>query len=78
LVSELPYSKEVACGGYHTCILTSNSSVSELDLVLICLLSFIYGFILFSSVDSGELYTWGSNENGCLGIGYCFILRLVN
>ncbi|KAL9313864.1 hypothetical protein ACSQ67_019316 [Phaseolus vulgaris] len=76
LVSELPYSKEVACGGYHTCILTSNSSVSELDLVLICLLSFIYGFILFSSVDSGELYTWGSNENGCLGIGSSDVVHL--
>ncbi|KAL2347162.1 hypothetical protein Fmac_001162 [Flemingia macrophylla] len=41
LIGELPYSKEVACGGYHTCVLT----------------------------NSGELYTWGSNENGCLGIG---------
>lgn len=41
IVSELPYSEEVACGGYHTCVLTSG----------------------------GELYTWGSNENGCLGIG---------
>lgn len=20
--------------------------------------------------DQGELYTWGSNENGCLGLGY--------
>lgn len=28
-------------------------------------------------IDSGELYTWGSNENGCLGIGYSFLLRLV-
>ncbi|KAK6128389.1 hypothetical protein DH2020_037865 [Rehmannia glutinosa] len=37
-ISRLPFSEEVACGGYHT-----------------------YG---------GELYTWGSNENGCLGIGY--------
>ncbi|KAK6152964.1 hypothetical protein DH2020_012603 [Rehmannia glutinosa] len=36
-ISRLPFSEEVACGGYHT-----------------------YG---------GELYTWGSNENGCLGIG---------
>ncbi|XP_075662423.1 ultraviolet-B receptor UVR8 isoform X1 [Castanea sativa] len=41
MISELPYSEEVACGGYHTCVLTR----------------------------SGELYTWGSNENGCLGIG---------
>ncbi|XP_054805466.1 ultraviolet-B receptor UVR8 isoform X9 [Prosopis cineraria] len=41
LISELPCSEEVACGGYHTCVLT----------------------------NSGELYTWGSNENGCLGIG---------
>ncbi|XP_068482265.1 ultraviolet-B receptor UVR8 isoform X2 [Phaseolus vulgaris] len=48
LVSELPYSKEVACGGYHTCILT----------------------------NSGELYTWGSNENGCLGIGSSDVVHL--
>ncbi|XP_057420528.1 ultraviolet-B receptor UVR8 [Lotus japonicus] len=41
LISKLPYSEEVSCGGYHTCVLT----------------------------NSGELYTWGSNENGCLGIG---------
>ncbi|XP_041007909.1 ultraviolet-B receptor UVR8 isoform X2 [Juglans microcarpa x Juglans regia] len=40
-ISKLPYSEEVSCGGYHTCVLTS----------------------------SGQLYTWGSNENGCLGIG---------
>lgn len=40
MISALPYSEEVACGGYHTCVLTR----------------------------SGELYTWGSNENGCLGI----------
>lgn len=40
-MSELPFSEEVACGGYHTCVITR----------------------------SGELYTWGSNENGCLGIG---------
>ncbi|CAN6711803.1 unnamed protein product [Malus baccata var. baccata] len=41
MISKLPCSKEVACGGYHTCVLTSG----------------------------GELYSWGSNENGCLGIG---------
>ncbi|XP_031401125.1 ultraviolet-B receptor UVR8 isoform X2 [Punica granatum] len=41
MVHELPWSAEVACGGYHTCAITSG----------------------------GELYTWGSNENGCLGIG---------
>ncbi|XP_028062174.1 ultraviolet-B receptor UVR8 isoform X1 [Camellia sinensis] len=41
MISQLPFSEEVACGGYHTCVLTSG----------------------------GELYTWGSNENGCLGIG---------
>ncbi|KAL7000386.1 HECT-type E3 ubiquitin transferase [Sarracenia purpurea var. burkii] len=41
MVSQLPLSEEVACGGYHTCVITSG----------------------------GELYTWGSNENGCLGIG---------
>ncbi|KAJ0094448.1 hypothetical protein Patl1_15839 [Pistacia atlantica] len=41
MISKLPYSDEVACGGYHTCVVTSG----------------------------GELYTWGSNENGCLGIG---------
>ena len=30
-------------------------------------------FSLFVSpfyIGSGELYTWGSNENGCLGIGF--------
>lgn len=48
LISELPYSKEVACGGYHTCVLT----------------------------NSGELYTWGSNENGCLGIGSSDVIHL--
>ncbi|XP_062094382.1 ultraviolet-B receptor UVR8 isoform X2 [Humulus lupulus] len=41
LIAKIPYSEEVACGGYHTCVVTSG----------------------------GELYTWGSNENGCLGIG---------
>lgn len=41
VISELPSSEEVACGGYHTCTITSG----------------------------GELYTWGSNENGCLGTG---------
>nr|XP_027190586.1 ultraviolet-B receptor UVR8 isoform X2 [Cicer arietinum] len=47
LVSELPYAEEVACGGYHTCVLT----------------------------NSGELYTWGSNENGCLGIGSSYAIH---
>ncbi|XP_034691673.1 ultraviolet-B receptor UVR8 [Vitis riparia] len=42
MISELPYSKQVACGGYHTCVISS----------------------------SGELFTWGSNENGCLGMGF--------
>ncbi|XP_057540979.1 ultraviolet-B receptor UVR8 isoform X2 [Amaranthus tricolor] len=41
MLSDLPIAKDVACGGYHTCVITRN----------------------------GELYTWGSNENGCLGIG---------
>lgn len=41
MVGQLPLSEEVACGGYHTCVITSG----------------------------GELYTWGSNENGCLGTG---------
>ncbi|GMH13096.1 hypothetical protein Nepgr_014937 [Nepenthes gracilis] len=41
IVTELPISQDVACGGYHTCVITSG----------------------------GKLYTWGSNENGCLGIG---------
>ncbi|CDY44785.1 BnaC02g01020D [Brassica napus] len=39
IISEVPYAEEVACGGYHTCVVTRG----------------------------GELYTWGSNENGCLG-----------
>ncbi|KAA8547058.1 hypothetical protein F0562_003487 [Nyssa sinensis] len=42
MISNLPFSEEVACGGYHTCVITSG----------------------------GELYAWGSNENGCLGVGY--------
>ncbi|CAN0858248.1 Ultraviolet-B receptor UVR8 [Linum grandiflorum] len=41
MVDVLPSSAEVACGGYHTCVVTG----------------------------SGELYAWGSNENGCLGVG---------
>ncbi|XVF14738.1 hypothetical protein REPUB_Repub09cG0087400 [Reevesia pubescens] len=41
MINTLPNSEEVACGGYHTCVVTR----------------------------VGELYTWGSNENGCLGIG---------
>ncbi|GJN25424.1 hypothetical protein PR202_gb13248 [Eleusine coracana subsp. coracana] len=41
IVEELPFSEEVACGGYHTCVVT----------------------------DSGFLYSWGTNENGCLGLG---------
>ncbi|KAL1814094.1 hypothetical protein ACET3Z_024159 [Daucus carota] len=40
-INEVPHSDEVACGGYHTCVIT----------------------------NGGELFTWGSNENGCLGIG---------
>ncbi|KAL5554986.1 hypothetical protein UlMin_037222 [Ulmus minor] len=48
MISELPYSEEVACGGYHTCVLTRG----------------------------GELYTWGSNENGCLGIGTSTVFHL--
>ncbi|XP_078441246.1 ultraviolet-B receptor UVR8-like isoform X2 [Wolffia australiana] len=41
-IHDLPLSEEVACGGYHTCIITRE----------------------------GQLFTWGSNENGCLGLGY--------
>ncbi|CAN1216113.1 Ultraviolet-B receptor UVR8, partial [Linum perenne] len=41
MVDVLPSSSEVACGGYHTCVVTG----------------------------AGELYAWGSNENGCLGFG---------
>uniref|UniRef100_A0A5B7AE55 Putative E3 ubiquitin-protein ligase HERC4 isoform X1 n=1 Tax=Davidia involucrata TaxID=16924 RepID=A0A5B7AE55_DAVIN len=48
LISNLPFSEEVACGGYHTCVITSG----------------------------GELYTWGSNENGCLGIGCTDVTHL--
>ncbi|TXG60243.1 hypothetical protein EZV62_014816 [Acer yangbiense] len=46
LVSKVPYSEDVSCGGYHTCIVTSG----------------------------GELYSWGSNDNGCLGIGLIYFL----
>jgi len=42
LLLKIPFSEEVACGGYHTCVVTGN----------------------------GDLYSWGSNENGCLGLGY--------
>ncbi|CAA6664323.1 unnamed protein product [Spirodela intermedia] len=42
VIHELPFSEEVACGGYHTCVITRD----------------------------GQLYTWGSNENGCLGLGF--------
>ncbi|EOX92733.1 hypothetical protein QUC31_003788 [Theobroma cacao] len=48
MISALPYSEEVACGGYHTCVVTRG----------------------------GELYTWGSNENGCLGIGSIDVFHL--
>lgn len=48
MISKLPCSEEVACGGYHTCVLTSG----------------------------GELYSWGSNENGCLGIGTTDVFHL--
>lgn len=75
LIGELPSSK-VVCGGYHTCVLTSNLSVSELNHVFICLWSFIYCFILLFSYRFWWALYLGSNENGCLGIGY-FILRLV-
>ncbi|KAM5577981.1 ultraviolet-B receptor UVR8 [Rosa sericea] len=48
MISRLPCSEEVSCGGYHTCVITSG----------------------------GELYSWGSNENGCLGIGTTDVLHL--
>ncbi|KAJ4967149.1 hypothetical protein NE237_018998 [Protea cynaroides] len=48
IISKLPLSEEVACGGYHTCVVTSG----------------------------GELYTWGSNENGCLGIGSIDVVHM--
>ncbi|AQK57542.1 Regulator of chromosome condensation (RCC1) family protein [Zea mays] len=47
IVEEIPFSEEVACGGYHTCVVT----------------------------DSGDLYSWGSNENGCLGLGGTDMVR---
>ena len=28
MIGKLPYSQEVACGGYHTCVITSNFLVS--------------------------------------------------
>lgn len=33
---------------------------------------------LFSHAGGGELYTWGSNENGCLGTGYLLITASQN
>ncbi|KAM0841621.1 hypothetical protein ACQ4PT_058890 [Festuca glaucescens] len=47
VVEEIKFSEEVACGGYHTCVVT----------------------------DRGDLYSWGSNENGCLGLGGTGIVR---
>lgn len=47
MMKEIPFCDKIACGGYHTCIITSG----------------------------GELYTWGSNENGCLGIGYTEVVH---
>ncbi|KAH7654723.1 Regulator of chromosome condensation 1/beta-lactamase-inhibitor protein II [Dioscorea alata] len=47
VVEQLPFSEEVACGGYHTCVVT----------------------------NEGRLFTWGSNENGCLGLGSMDIVR---
>ncbi|KAL3700705.1 hypothetical protein R1sor_018727 [Riccia sorocarpa] len=41
-LKNLPAGLTVACGGYHTGVLTKQ----------------------------GDLYMWGSNENGCLGFGY--------
>ncbi|MCI21384.1 ultraviolet-B receptor UVR8-like, partial [Trifolium medium] len=32
LISELPYAEEVACGGYHTCVLTSNHKLLNLNM----------------------------------------------
>ncbi|CAH8270534.1 unnamed protein product [Arabidopsis lyrata] len=45
IISEVPYAEGVACGGYHTCVVTRG----------------------------GELYTWGSNENGCLGTDSTYV-----
>ncbi|KAG7550018.1 Regulator of chromosome condensation RCC1 [Arabidopsis thaliana x Arabidopsis arenosa] len=45
IISEVPYAEEVACGGYHTCVVTRG----------------------------GDLYTWGSNENGCLGTDSTYV-----
>ncbi|KAK9682524.1 hypothetical protein RND81_10G080000 [Saponaria officinalis] len=47
MLSDLPMSEEIACGGYHTCVVTGNR----------------------------ELYTWGSIENGCVGIGCTDVAR---
>lgn len=47
IVEEIPFSEEIACGGYHTCVVTGN----------------------------GDLYSWGSNENGCLGLGDMDMVR---
>ncbi|KAG0471269.1 hypothetical protein HPP92_015815 [Vanilla planifolia] len=47
-IQELPFSEEIACGGYHTCVVT----------------------------NEGKLYSWGSNENGCLGLGCTDMVRI--
>ncbi|CAK9319357.1 unnamed protein product [Citrullus colocynthis] len=48
MISSLLDCEEVACGGYHTCVLTKG----------------------------GDLYSWGSNENGCLGNGSTSVFHL--
>lgn len=49
-----------------TIIQDMNLDTSFLSLCISHKLHVIYAWV----VGEGELYTWGSNENGCLGIGY--------
>jgi len=41
IISEVPYAEEVACGGYHTCVVTSNTLLlyrSFFDIEFACIL----------------------------------------
>ncbi|KAJ8441206.1 hypothetical protein Cgig2_024935 [Carnegiea gigantea] len=76
-MAELPFSEEVACGGYHTCVITNLKTSCTANVPMLACESGLLVFMGIGSgptpVGSGELYTWGSNENGCLGIGFLVV-----
>lgn len=51
-------------------------SSAYLELKASFLVSLTFLFTQFLFIGGGELYVWGTNENGCLGIGYSFIAFL--